>query len=294
MTAVFKDSAGIRLNHVESEGGMIWLPIKRNSSSKKKTDCEEVIFGIILHYFFSESSPVEWTLQLQDAVRSDCVDYRSFLEALQAALSGFDQRFLSSYINVLGVLGVSRRMKSEWCEHDPYDPKSHYLEFTYLLYCPTSSYIQDQDISWYIRIQSKFCYDRSLLRPGKTVQHACSTISWARRGPSTQRSVMSKSQQVRLMLDGKDEHKTLVLHFFWILPVLFQRIRGLCFLATAFTLTFESTNNQWSHPVPIRSQCARPAPLPWNCRVMAVYHWEPRRSSVKGGCCCRVFFFSGR
>jgi len=35
MTAVFKDSAGTRLNHVESEGGTMWLPIKRNSSSKK-------------------------------------------------------------------------------------------------------------------------------------------------------------------------------------------------------------------------------------------------------------------
>ena len=237
-----------------------------------------MIFGIILHYFFSESSPVEWTLQLQDAVRSDCVDYRSFLEALQAALSGFDQRFLSSYINVLGVLGVSRRMKSEWCEHDPYDPKSHYLEFTYLLYCPTSSYIQDQDISWYIRIQSKFCYDRSLLRPGKTVQHACSTISWARRGPSTQRSVMSKSQQVRLMLDGKDEHKTLVLHFFWILPVLFQRIHGLSFLATAFTLTFEVSLPQFRehkqpvvpsgpHPVPMRQTGATTLELSGDGRV---------------------------
>ena len=260
---------------------------------------------IMLHSFFSESSPEEWTLQPQDAVRSDCVDYRSFLEALQAALSGFDQRFLSSYINVLGVLGVSRRMKSEWCEHDPYDPKSHYLEFTYLLYCPTFSYIQDQDISWFIRIQSKFCYDRSLLRPGKTVQHACSTTSWARRGPSTQRSVMSKSQQVRLMLDGKDEHKTLLLHF-WILPVLSQRIHSLSFLATTFTLTFKVSLPQFRehkqpvvpsgpHPVPIRSQCARPAPLPWNCRVMAVYHWEPRPSSVTGGCCPSCsFFFSGR
>lgn len=66
-------------------------------------------------------------------------------------------------------------------------------------------------------------------------------------------------------------------------------------LSKSVSHNFESTNNQWSpsgpHPVPIRSQCARPAPLPWNCRVMAVYHWEPRPSSVTGGRCCRVFFW---